>query len=85
MSPPGKRFVYLLRSFDGADRPCVGLTSDVPARLGIQNAGLSPHTAKYGRGNWSSRLSSQTNSEPSGSRSISSPALAARSRSGTLA
>ena len=48
MSPLTKRFVYVLRSLDGADRPYVGLTSDVPARLGFHNAGLSPHTAKYG-------------------------------------
>jgi len=47
MNASRRRFVYLLRSLDGSDRPYVGLTSDVAARLGFHNAGLSPHTAKY--------------------------------------
>jgi len=47
MNPFRKRFVYLLRSLDGANRPYVGLTSNVPARLGFHNAGLSPHTARH--------------------------------------
>ena len=42
-----RRFVYLLRSLDGTKRPYVGLTSNVPGRLGIHNAGLSSHTAKH--------------------------------------
>jgi predicted GIY-YIG superfamily endonuclease len=40
-------FVYILRSVSHVDRPYIGRTSDVPIRLGVHNAGLSPHTAKY--------------------------------------
>ena len=47
MRPPLKRFVYVLRSLSEPTRPYVGLTSDVSARLGFHNAGLSPHTSKY--------------------------------------
>lgn len=47
MSTLKKRFVYLLRSLDDANRPYVGLTSNVPGRLGFHNTGLSPHTAKH--------------------------------------
>ena len=45
VSVRSKRFVYLLRSHDG--RPYMGLTSNVPARLGFHNAGMSPHTARH--------------------------------------
>ena len=47
MSQASKRFVYLLRSLDRADRPYVGVTSNVQARLAAHNAGRSPHTAKH--------------------------------------
>jgi predicted GIY-YIG superfamily endonuclease len=43
-----KRFVYMLRSVTEPDRPYVGLTSDVGARLAAHNAGHSPHTSRYG-------------------------------------
>ena len=43
-----RRFVYVLRSTSDPTRHYVGLTSDVHGRLASHNAGLSPHTAKYG-------------------------------------
>ena len=42
-----KCFVYLLRSVNERDRPYVGLTSDVAARLAAHNARRSPHTARF--------------------------------------
>lgn len=47
MTTVPKRFVYLLRSLDGTDRPYIGVTSIVPERVARHNDGLSPHTAKY--------------------------------------
>ena len=42
-----KRFVYILRSETDPNRPYIGLTSDVRARLADHNAGRCPHTARY--------------------------------------
>jgi putative endonuclease len=41
------RFVYIVRSASNPERHYVGSTSNIEARLGFHNAGLSPHTAKY--------------------------------------
>jgi putative endonuclease len=41
------RFVYILRSVSNPGRHYVGSASNIEARLGFHNAGLSPHTRKY--------------------------------------
>lgn len=40
-------YVYILRSKSDPDRYCVGLTSDLRARLKKHNAGDVPHTSKF--------------------------------------
>jgi putative endonuclease len=42
-----KRFVYILRSVNNPERRYVGLTADLPARLGAHNAGQNPSTAPW--------------------------------------
>ena len=42
-----KRIVYLLRSLTELNRPYVGLTHDVEARLADHNAGRCPYTARH--------------------------------------
>lgn len=44
-----RHVVYVLRSRDGAQRPYVGITSNVAERLAAHNRGDSPHTSKYGQ------------------------------------
>ena len=46
MSEP-KRFVYILKSISDPTQHCVGVTSNVFARLCAHNAGLSAHTAEH--------------------------------------
>lgn len=40
-------YVYILRSVDNVDRHCVGITSELRARLQEHNAGEVSHTSKY--------------------------------------
>jgi putative endonuclease len=40
-----KRFVYVLRNSDRDPKFCIGLSSDVDARLAAHNIGRCPHTA----------------------------------------
>jgi predicted GIY-YIG superfamily endonuclease len=40
-------YVYLLRSASHPDQTYVGFTTNLRARLATQNAGGSPHTAKF--------------------------------------
>jgi predicted GIY-YIG superfamily endonuclease len=47
MTSAPKRFVYILRSLVDPNRPYIGVTSNVEARLAAHNAGQSPYTAKY--------------------------------------
>ena len=42
-----KRFVYVLRSLLSSQRPYIGLTSNVAARLRAHNEGLNRSTAPY--------------------------------------
>ena len=42
-----KRFVYILRSENNAERRYVGLTADVPARLNAHNAGQNTSTTRW--------------------------------------
>ena len=44
---PPKLFVYVLRSLSDPERPYIGLTHDVQARLEAHNAGRCAHTARY--------------------------------------
>ena len=41
------KYVYFLESISHPGEEYVGLTDDVPARLGVHNSGGSPHTAKF--------------------------------------
>jgi predicted GIY-YIG superfamily endonuclease len=43
-----KRFVYVLKNHENPPKYYTGLTSHVPARLTIHNAGRCVHTAKHG-------------------------------------
>jgi len=40
-----KRFVYIIRSIRTPERRCIGVTSNVTARLEAHNAGQTPSTA----------------------------------------
>jgi putative endonuclease len=42
-----KRFVYIIRSVNHPDRRYVGVSADVPARLGAHNAGQNRSTAPW--------------------------------------
>jgi predicted GIY-YIG superfamily endonuclease len=44
---PAKHVVYILRSVTEPNRPYIGLTYDVDARLAAHNAGRCSHTARY--------------------------------------
>jgi predicted GIY-YIG superfamily endonuclease len=44
---PAKHVVDILQSVTEPNRPYVGLTHDVDARLDAHNAGRCPHTARY--------------------------------------
>ena len=44
---PPKRTVYILHTLSEPNRPYIGLTCDVQARLADHNAGRCPHTARH--------------------------------------
>ena len=44
---PAKQIVYILRSVTQPNRPYVGVTHNVDARLASHNAGRCAHTARY--------------------------------------
>jgi putative endonuclease len=41
------KYVYILRSLNGAEHYYVGLTDDLRARLKKHNSGEVPHTSKF--------------------------------------
>ena len=41
------KYVYLIQSIDHPNQRCIGLTSDLKARLAKHNEGGSPRTSEY--------------------------------------
>lgn len=44
---PAKHIVYVLRSVSEPERPYIGVTQELAARLDAHNAGRCAHTARY--------------------------------------
>jgi putative endonuclease len=47
LTPPAKRFVYIIRSVAEPSRRCVGVTSGLASRLAAHNDGQNRSTAQW--------------------------------------